>query len=236
MSIFNPITVACPNCDTDNEFDIFSSVNADRRPDLREAIIGGSFERVKCRNCGTDFRPEPNLNYLDSANGLWIMALPIDALAHWKDEEAEAQASFDEAYGSGAPASAREIGDELTSRVTFGWPAFREKLIITQEKLDDLAVEKTKIAILSNKPGNPLRPGVELRLLAVHDPVFHMGWVTVNTNEAVEVFEVQRALYAEIAGDAAWNEIGSTISSGMFVDIQRMFILPQPKEPAEAAE
>lgn len=233
MSMSTPMTIACPNCGVSNEFDVFASVNADRRPDLRDDIIEGNFMRVKCSSCEVEFRSEPSLNYLDIGNGVWIMAQPVGAITHWAEEEAAAAEVFGDAYGSGAPAAAREIGEELTARVTFGWPAFREKLIVAQEGLDDLTLEKTKISILRNKPGNPVEPGVELRLLSVHDPVLLMGWIRATTNEALEVFEVQRALYDTIAVDEGWAEIGQALSGGMFVDMQRMFIEPQAREAAE---
>lgn len=235
MSMYTPIQFACPNCGEMNEFDVFSSVNADRRPDLRDDIIFGEFMRVKCSSCEIDFRPEPDFNYLDFENGLWILAKPLGWVAHWADLESEAQALFDAAYGSGAPKTAQEIGNELTARITFGWAGLREKLIVAQEKLNDVALEETKIAILRNKPNNPVEPGVELRLLGLHDTVFHMGWIRALTNEAVEVFEVQRALYDDIAADDGWAELGEKLSTGIFVDTQRLFIEPVPFEP-EAAE
>jgi len=235
MSIFSPTHFPCPNCGTENEFNIFASINADRRPDLRDDIINGDFMRIKCTSCETDFRPEPDLNYLDFGNGAWLLARPISAIAHWAEEEASAKTLFDDAYGSNTPAAAQEIGNALTARVTFGWPAVREKIIIAQENLDDVALEKTKISILRNKPGNPVGPGVELRLLAVHGTVFHLGWIRALTNEALEVFEMQRALYEDIAADEAWAELGNELSAGLFVDMQRLFIVPVPYEP-EAAE
>ncbi len=233
MSIFSPTSFQCPNCGTENEFDHFASINADRRPDLRDDIISGDFMRVKCSNCAKDFRPEPELNYLDfgNGNGLWLLARPISAVAHWSDEEIAAQTLFDNAYGAGAPKAAQEIGKELTARVTFGWAAIREKIVIAQEELDDAALEKVKITILRNKPGNPVEPGVELRLLAVRSTVFHMGWIRATTNEALEVFEMQRALYEQIAVDDAWEKIGKELSAGCFVDMQRLFIVPEPIGP-----
>jgi len=235
MSMSDPTNFACPNCGEMNEFDVFASVNADRRPDLRDDIVSGEFMRIKCSSCQIDFRPEPDLNYLDFENGLWIQAKPLGWIAHWADLETEAAELFDAAYGSGAPASAREIGDELKPRITFGWSALREKIVIAQEELDDIALEETKIAVLRNKPDNPVEPGVELRLISVHDPVLQMGWIRAATNEALQVFEVQRALYEDISGDEGWADLGKQLSAGYLVDTLRLFIAPTPYEP-EAAE
>jgi hypothetical protein len=43
MSMFESIAVACPACGTQVDFDAVQSVNADRRPDLRAAILAGTF-------------------------------------------------------------------------------------------------------------------------------------------------------------------------------------------------
>lgn len=228
MSMFKPTTEDCPNCGIPNTADTFFSVNADRRPDLRDDILAGRFQRVKCAACGTDFRLEPNLSYLDAERRQWVMALPINLLPHWDTEEASAAVIFSDGYGTGAPASAREIGDTLTPRVTFGWAGLREKLVIAQNQLDDVAVEELKMIVLREREGNPLEAGVDLRLLNVVGTELHLGWVKSFTNEASAVFAVQRPLYDEIAGNPAWAAIGKTLDAGLFVDMQRLFITPLP--------
>jgi endogenous inhibitor of DNA gyrase (YacG/DUF329 family) len=52
---FRTETVNCPACATPVEFELVFSVNADRRPDLRDAIVAGTFQRQPCPSCGTDF-------------------------------------------------------------------------------------------------------------------------------------------------------------------------------------
>jgi len=230
MSIFKTITRACPNCGTDNTFDEFSSVNADRRPDLRDAILSGEFQRINCMSCEQDFRLEPELNYLDVGRGSWIRAFPLDEKAFWDRAETDAATAFDEAYGSGAPEAAREIGDLLTVRATFGWPGFREKLLIADLGLNDVSVEQVKIAILRNREGNPLAPSIELRLLAAPGDELHFAWLDAQTGETVEMFSAPRALYGEIDGDPDWADIGRSISAGLFTDMQRLFLEPQSSD------
>ena len=235
MSMFQTISVPCPNCGTENSFDAFSSVNADRRPDLRDGILSGDFQRATCSSCSEEFRLEPDLNYLDVERGSWIRALPLDAKAHWDQAEAEAKAAFDEAYGSGAPAAAREIGDTLTARATFGWPGFREKLVLQDLDWNDVSLEQVKIAILRNREGNPLAPSIELRLLAASSDEMQFAWLDAQTGEIVDMFIAQRALYDEIDGDPDWAAIGDNISAGLFTDMQRLFLEPLTDEALEGA-
>lgn len=234
MSIFRPATQKCPNCEAENTFDYFHSVNADRRPDLRDEILSGEFMRVTCTECETRFRFDPDLNYLDSGNKAWVMARPMNMLINWDVEEAAASASFQEAYGSGAPAAAREIGDELIPRVTFGWAGFREKIEISLNGLDDVVVEQMKLTIIQTKPDNPIRPGVELRLVGVYEDIMTFAWITADTNESLQIFEARRELYDAIATDESddWGELRADLSAGFFVDTQRLFIVPEAADEA----
>lgn len=224
MSLFAPVTMACPACGTDNTFDAFHSVNADRRPDLKAAILSGQFQRVACSNCGVEFRLEPSFNYLDVGAGLWISARPVAALAHWEAEVARAAGDFALAYGDRAAGAAKEIGAGLAARITFGWPAMREKIVIRDGELDDVAVEQVKLVVLQTRAGNPLAPGLELRLIEAVADTLTFAWITVDSNEARDVFQAQRALYDSLETDPEWAETRASLSGDLFVDIQRNFI------------
>ena len=78
MSIFRTYELNCPACNTPVRFDLVMSVSADRRPDLREAILDGSFQRKVCPACATAFRPEPEFTYIDFARGQYIFVYPVD--------------------------------------------------------------------------------------------------------------------------------------------------------------
>lgn len=233
MSVFTTRQFTCPECGAILDYDNYDSINADRRPDLREEILLRSLSLVHCEACEKDFRPEPNLNYLDHKNGVWIMAQPIYNLARWDAEELKTTALFANAYGENAPASAREIGDDLTPRLTFGWAAFREKIVQMEAGLDDLMIEKTKLTILANRPGNPVEPGVELRLINARERAFRMAWINAVSGESLQQFDIQRALYESTDEGDGWAEIEAKLTSGIFVDIQRMFIEPIADNGAE---
>src|SRR5580698_8815544 len=111
MSVFHQATVACGKCGTANDVDLAASVNADRRPDLRTAILDGSFQALKCEKCGTALRLPAHLTYLDTGRGQWIVVDSFAALPNWKDAEAEAQDAYDVTFGPDAPDASREIGE-----------------------------------------------------------------------------------------------------------------------------
>lgn len=233
MSLYASTTQACPNCGAENTFDAFFSVNADRRPDLRDEILTQEFMTVSCATCDAAFRLEPDLNYLDLGRKTWIRAKPVFSLDGWGAVEQEASADFREAFGGDAPAAAREIGDTLAPRLTFGWPAFREKIVAGQAGLDDVALELTKLAILRLRDGNPVEPGVELCLLDARSDTLLFAWVETAGGEEREFFEAKRELYDAVRDDAEWAAFGQRLSEGLFVDYQRLFLDPAPAQPGD---
>ena len=90
MSIFHPATLICPNCSTANTVERNASVNADRRPDLRDAVLDGSFQATECTKCGTALRLPPHLTYMDLQRTQGILAHVPDHLDDWPQTEAAA--------------------------------------------------------------------------------------------------------------------------------------------------
>lgn len=233
MSLFKPEDTPCPNCGTVATIDTFSSINGDRRPDLSETVILGDLQRHTCSNCGVEFRVEPSINYLCINEGLWMMARPSPEILHWEDEVEDALHSFEIAYGGQAAPAAQEIGALLTVRLTFGFPAFREKIILARANVDDVTAELMKLAVLTSRPGNPIEPGVELRILGVRDDEFDMVWVDVETNELIDMFTAPRALFDEVGRNSEWDDLRKKLASGPFVDTARLSIIAEPRtEPA----
>jgi endogenous inhibitor of DNA gyrase (YacG/DUF329 family) len=169
MSLFRPEIVPCPNCGAPNKTDSFYSINADRRPDLRDAVLDRTLQKATCPNCQAEFRVDPDFNYLDSMRGQWIAVHPLRNQQFWADILPPDQAAFDRSYGPEASEGAQAIGDELTVRITFGWAAFREKLVAAQAGLDDRELELLKIAILREEASPRMERTSELRLVDVVD-------------------------------------------------------------------
>jgi hypothetical protein len=219
------MTLTCPACRQDMEFEAVHSVNADRRPDLRQSILDGTFQYVTCPKCQVRFRLDPEVTYLDVGRGQWIAAFPFGDIGDWEAIEARARAAFERSYGPNAPAMARELGAGLTPRLTFGWGAMREKIFAAANDIRDIDLELTKIAVLNGSDAAPLTAKTELRLADVQGPTLYMVWVVAETNQVADQLAVPRALYDEIAADTTgWNALREELEGRLFVDMQRLML------------
>ena len=233
MSIFHPVTAICGQCRTKLEIERSASVNANRRPDLRQAILDGSFQSATCKNCGTPLRLPPHLTYLDLQRQQWIMAEPANLLEEWPSVEAEARDTYARSFGDLAPASARGLGDGLKSRLVFGWPALREKLICAELGLDDVTLELLKMAVMRDVDDAPMADETELRLIGGDAKNLKLAWVVAETEGNLAELDVPRDIYDGIAGDAdAWAATRAKFEGQLLVDLRRLIAGPE----AEAAE
>jgi CpXC protein len=225
MSLFKPMNLTCPVCGQENTNQIAGSINADRRPDFRDAIMAGTFQDTTCKRCQHSFRTEPQLNYLDVGRGQWIAAMPGRLMADYLEEEDRAQHSFDNSYGANSTPQAQDIGAGLTPRLTFGWPALREKLLIRDLGLNDVVIEMVKLDLLRRLPDAPLTPGTELRLMAVQNGRMVFNWVDTLSEDARERIELDRALYDAIDRNPdGWAPVRAALSNGMFIDMQKLYM------------
>jgi hypothetical protein len=225
MSLVRPVNLVCPSCGHLIVMEAVGSVNADRRPDLREDILQDRFQDVHCGACGKSFRLQPEFNYLDVGRGQWIAGMPAARMPAHLQVEDEVTAAFDQFYGAQAPAAAREVGEGLTVRLTFGWPALREKLLLRGARLDDVLVEMMKLDLLRHLPSAPLGPGTELRLVRATDDLLAFVWIETATEKGLQEVVLPRAAYDEmVAGAEAWAGIRAQLTNGPFVDIQKLYM------------
>jgi len=226
MSLFKTTALDCPACARPLSFETVHSVNADRRPDLRAAILDGSFQRMKCPHCGASFRLDCDFTLLDIGRGQWIVAAPVAAIVHWQAREAQAREMFERAYGAQAPAVAREVGQGLRPRIVFGWPALREKLVVADLGLDDVALEAVKATVLRSSGTIPGRAVAELRLVAADGDQLLLAWQRSYDGAAGDVLSAPRALHDQIVADAAagWAAFRAGFEGALFVDLKRELV------------
>ncbi|MEM6371453.1 MAG: CpXC domain-containing protein [Pseudomonadota bacterium] len=225
MSLFHPLTVKCPNCEAEVTVEAVGSVNADRRPDFRDAILEDAFQDTTCGACETSFRLQPEFNYLDAGRGQWIAAMPAPDLPRYLELEDVVTDLFERSYGAKAPRAARDVGDKLAVRLTFGWPGIREKLLVGTHGLDDVVLEMMKLDLLRTLPSAPLGPGVELRLVDVTDENLGFCWIRSDTEEGMEQFTCPRAWYDGIAANTdGWDSMRAQLTNGSFVDMQKLYM------------
>jgi len=229
MSLFDQQTVTCPACEHSQVLEFALSLNAARRPDLRDAVLDGSYQRFACENCDATFRIEPRLTYLDIQRNQWYLVKPVQDVAHWSEFEVAAQVIFDEAYGEKAPAAARAVGAEMQVRVLFGWQALREKLLCQDAGLDDVTLELAKLVLVRAGDELPLADNVELRFAGVEGDDLRFNWVSGETERPIETMLVPRKLYDDIAADpASWQKLRDQLLAGTFVDFNRLLVPETP--------
>jgi hypothetical protein len=226
MSIFRTTEVTCPSCDATVAFELVHSVNADRRPDLRAAILDRSFQRQSCPSCGYEFRIEPELSYMDMRRGQFLAVWPSEGVEDFEKYEERSRSRFEQAYGAEAPPEAQDIGRLLTPRIVFGWIALNEKLIAQEGGIDDVLLELVKLALIrSGNDGLGLGPGTELRLIGVEETRLVLGWFPRGSEELIEVVAVPKGILQEIESQPdQWKELRDELANSYFVDYRRFFI------------
>lgn len=226
MSLFKTQQLNCPSCARPLRFETVHSVNADRRPDLRVAILDGSFQRMNCPHCDARFRLDCDFTLLDIGRGQWIVAAPVARIAQWEALENEARDLFARAYGDAAGGVARELGRKLKPRVVFGWPALREKLLAADLGLDDIALEACKAAAIRSGVPMPGLAVAELRLIGGDAQDLLLAWERSYDGATAEVLKVPRALHDEIVADAGggWAAFRAGFDAAFFVDLKRNLV------------
>ena len=237
MSVFRTQKLACPSCQGPVEFQTVISINADRRADLRAAILDGSFQRESCPNCGRAFRLEPEMVYFDLGRRQWLLVRPVGARHDWPALETQARNLFAAAFGNNTPAGMREQIQSIHPRVTFGWAALREKILCVEHGLDDATLELLKVSTIRGLDNTPLTDETELRLVNVEGEELVLAWIRSVPEEVAETLRIPRALYDEIAADTeGWKSLRSELESALFVDVYRLLLSEaEPTAPPASA-
>ncbi len=225
MSIFNRAVAKCANCGHEKEVKLAASVNAVRRPDLRAAILDATFQAEACEECGGPIRLPAHLTYLDTGRGQWILLQDASGLPQWAAEEQEAREIFEENFGKNAPPASQEIGENLTPRLVFGWPALREKLIASDLSVRDLPLELLKVTILRDVPDPPLADQSELRLTGGDDAALQFSWINTETEATLSGLEVPREGDRDSDDQPEdWMDLSAKFEGALFVDMKRLIL------------
>lgn len=222
MSLFRSAELACPACRAPVRVDLVISVSADRRPDLRAAILDGSFQRMNCQACASRYRIDPEFAYIDLARHQYLGVWPVARRRDWSACAERTQADFDLAFGRHADPEAQALGAALVLRVVFGWPALVEKILAGEAGIDDRTLEIAKVLALRKFDVAPLPGAHEFRLVGLEPDALRLAWVHTDSERLGAGLRVPRTLLAEIEAEPAlWEPLRAEVAEGPVVDFQR---------------
>ena len=114
----------------------------------------------------------------------------------------------------------------LGSRLVFGWPALREKIVAAANGLDDIAIEGCKATVMRNSADLPFSGDADLRLVDVKDDKLVFAWVNPADNTTGEMVALPRSLHDEILADedGDWYGFKSDFDGALYVDLNRVLV------------
>lgn len=89
MSFLVTEPIDCPHCTDETNAEIWSIVNVQEDPELRDLLIGGELNMVSCEHCSKVFFAERFLIYHDSEAELMAFVYPFDHAserARWEEK------------------------------------------------------------------------------------------------------------------------------------------------------
>lgn len=132
-------TIACGSCGKDYPVPIHQSVNVQRNPELREALLKGDFFKTVCPDCGFEGDLDYPVTYSDMEHRFIIQYCPTQENL----EEAKfAMRGQIEALGETFPI------DGFKFRIVTSPNKLREKVMIFEDGLDDRVVEMLKALVM----------------------------------------------------------------------------------------
>lgn len=210
MSIIQTFVLDC-DCGARVETQCCLSINAERHPQLRDALLDRTLHQFTCGACGAALHVEKKLAYLDLPRGeLYSVAPERDR----GDERALAEdtvAAWQLAFGRQAPVAVGALFDSERFRVRlcFGLEELREKVVARDAGLDDLALEIVKAELMAGNAEWAARGVRTLRLDHV-EPDGRLAFLLERASEPPSVLDVgvvaERARHDELAR-APWRDL-----------------------------
>lgn len=222
MSTFAQRSYPCPRCGVEAVHTVAVSINAGRRPDLRDAMLAGAFQGFDCAACGQPYRVEDPFVYVDFERREWVSHYPPAREAEWPRLEGEPLEDWRQSMVVHAAPAARAKSAGMKLRAVFGLAALREKLLCFAHGVDDGWLEVLKLDLMRTpRPdGIGFHADARPRLVAVlpDDLVF-------GTRSGP--FSVPRAEVQALARDALeWSEAYEAVTRGAYVDVGRILLAP----------
>ncbi len=139
--------IRCPPCGREQEVELYESIDALARPELRDAVIGNRLNVVTCKACGHTFRVDMPLLYVDPGHEFIVHLLPAG------DGDVErAVGYFDRVASAMARLSEGEV--ELPAmHLVLSRVEMVERIFLLEAGLDERVIEYVKYLVYSRNEG-----------------------------------------------------------------------------------
>jgi CpXC protein len=226
MSTYALRAVQCPNCHDTREREVATSLNASRSPEVRDAIIAGTFQAYTCEACGHPIVYTGEFPYLDLDRRQFVGVFPSAWETDWDRYEARAVSAFSRTLGTEAPSVAQSLASDVAVRCVFGLPALREKLIVADAGLDDRLVEAFKLSLFETVAGLPFEAGRRPRLVTADADtlVFAIPADPSDPDQDPLRLPIERTRYDDFVERADRDELLAAMAPGAYVDTGRLLI------------
>lgn len=128
-------TISCPICNNINKINIYNSINVKNEPGLKTKLMQNKLFFYKCDSCSAKINLKFSCLYNDMENGFMIYFYPFQGL--YKIDCSKEISSFPFAL---------KIDKRLVNSIN----SLKEKILIFENNLDDLAIEVYKLLILKS--------------------------------------------------------------------------------------
>jgi len=234
MSITSMRVVTC-RCGTPLEVPVADSINANRRPQFKQALLDRTLHVFACAGCRQPLVVEKDLMYFDMNRQQLFCMYPGHERAREIELAGQVKLAYQAWLGERAPTFLQAWGKGFLVRVCFGYEELREKVVIDDAGLSDLVVEALKIDILTADPWFEQSQVLTLRLDRIEptgELVFFPEWLEPPIELEPKVVSVKRALYDAIS--ARFDDILKVhpgLAGGAHVSLLRLVPWPQIGPP-----
>lgn len=148
MSLVHKEEIICPKCQTKGEFDFWDSMNMELNPELRESIFSEEAFIYACPKCGHRTGIPYDTLYHDPIHRFMILFSFFEP----KD--------FD--YKPFDLSDAPQIMEDYTYRHVNGLWELKEKILILEKGLNDVAIERMKYGIRHYEMPELVEKGIKI--------------------------------------------------------------------------
>lgn len=157
MSLIRRETIKCPHCHQESEFEFWNSVNIDLNPELKEKIFNGELFIFHCPFCGLKEIIPTGTIYHDMKNKFMLF------FSFCENDNSD--------YKSVNIEMPKEMmNDNYTFRIVYGLNQLKEKIIILEQGLNDIAIERQKYMLSHIVKPEIAQKGYELYCLKTEAP------------------------------------------------------------------